>query len=142
MCGGLSFDHLVGTGKQRIRHRQAEGLSGLEVDDKLEFRRVLHRKVCHLPTLEDAINATGRAAVRVDCVGAVRGQATTRDKEAKGVDRRQSLSCRQRYYELSMEDAQCARSYDQAAIRPPRKGRDGAFDFDGVLPIYSVQFYS
>jgi len=30
------FDHLVGAGENRIRHGQAEGLGGLEIDDELE----------------------------------------------------------------------------------------------------------
>jgi hypothetical protein len=31
------FDHLVGAGENRIRHGQAEGLGGLEIDDELEL---------------------------------------------------------------------------------------------------------
>src|SRR5262249_43467655 len=51
-----SFDHLVGAGQQRRRHLQPERLGRLEVDDKLELARVLHRKIGGLPTLEDAID--------------------------------------------------------------------------------------
>jgi hypothetical protein len=35
-CLAHSFDHLVGAGENRIRHGQAEGLGGLEIDDELE----------------------------------------------------------------------------------------------------------
>src|SRR6516164_954859 len=39
------FDHLVGAGEQAIRHREAKGLRGFEVDHKLVFGRRLHWKV-------------------------------------------------------------------------------------------------
>jgi len=37
---GSLFDHLVGSGEQRLRHGEAERLGALEVDDQLEFDRV------------------------------------------------------------------------------------------------------
>jgi len=39
------FNHLVGATKQCERERDAERLSGLHVDDQLDFRRLLHRQV-------------------------------------------------------------------------------------------------
>ena len=39
------FDHLVGAGKQRQRDGEAERLRNLEVDDQLDIRDLLHRKV-------------------------------------------------------------------------------------------------
>ena len=37
------FDHLVGGGEQGLRERQAKRLGRLEVEDKLEFGRLLNR---------------------------------------------------------------------------------------------------
>ena len=40
-----SLDHLVGTGEKRRRHRYADCLGSLYIDDELKFGRGLHRKV-------------------------------------------------------------------------------------------------
>jgi hypothetical protein len=38
------FDHLIGAGKQRQRHREAERLGGFEVDYHFERGWLLHRE--------------------------------------------------------------------------------------------------
>jgi hypothetical protein len=40
---GVSFDHLVGAGKDRLWDRQTERFGGLEIDHQLEPRRLLNR---------------------------------------------------------------------------------------------------
>jgi hypothetical protein len=39
------FDYIVGGGEQRRRHLKAEGSCRVEVDYKLEFRRLQHRQI-------------------------------------------------------------------------------------------------
>src|SRR6266404_486375 len=65
------LDHLGGAQQNRGRDGDAERLRGLEVEDQLDFGRLLDRQVGWLLALEDAIDAAGRAPVRVDRIRAV-----------------------------------------------------------------------
>jgi hypothetical protein len=59
-----SFDDLVGAGKDRGRDGEAERCGRLEVDDKLEGGRLLHRQISGLGSRENAadIAPAGRQA--------------------------------------------------------------------------------
>src|SRR5438132_11287815 len=51
-----SLDHLVGAGDERRRDVKAKRLRGLEVNDQLELRRLLHRKLAGLRALENLVD--------------------------------------------------------------------------------------
>src|SRR5215510_1974469 len=50
------FDDLISAKQERLRDRQAERLGGLEVDDQIKFRGLLHRQVSRLRALEDLVD--------------------------------------------------------------------------------------
>jgi hypothetical protein len=59
--GKRLFDDLVGAGDKRPRKCQTKFLGGPEVDDQVEFGRLLDRKIGRLRALEDAVNIVGAA---------------------------------------------------------------------------------
>ena len=59
--GPSSFDHLVGAADQRQRNGEAERLSSLQVDDKLDFGGLLDRQIGRLLAFENLAGvATGQ----------------------------------------------------------------------------------
>ena len=69
------FDDFVGADQNRVRHRKAESLSGLEVHGHLELGRKLHREIARLLAAQYAIYIRGGATTGVYGVGSV-GQQT------------------------------------------------------------------
>src|SRR5260370_17895726 len=90
LLGVTLFDHLVGTGEQRWRKRDAERLGGFQVDHQLELGWRLHRQFGWLGALQDAIDIAGRAPEKVDVYGAIGHQPADRGYKAGGIDCRQA----------------------------------------------------
>ena len=60
-----SLYDLIRPRQQRRRDRQAEGLGGLEVDDQLEFRRLLDGKLGELSLI--TLHHLSRTVVQISC---------------------------------------------------------------------------
>src|SRR6267142_787496 len=79
------LDHLVGSGEDRWRHGEAEGLGSLEIDDQLECRRLLDRQIGWPLALEDPSGVNADLAkdsdvVNSDVVNSIADQAAGRRK--------------------------------------------------------------
>src|SRR5215470_14194839 len=91
----LSFDHLICSTQQRLRHGQAERPGGLEVDDQVELRRLFHGQVTGLGALEDLVDVARGAPEEVREVCSIGHETTGLDKGRQGEDRRQPVLERQ-----------------------------------------------
>src|SRR5262249_26628062 len=92
----LLLDHLVGAGKHRCRHFEAERLGGLEIEHSFVLGRRLNRQVGRLLALEDTIDVVGRAPERVGCIRSIGNQAAASGVVVVRVDRGQSVAGRGR----------------------------------------------
>src|SRR5262249_8718187 len=57
-----SFDDLVGEGQQLVRHGEAGRLCSLEIDDQLEFSRLLHWQIGGSGAAKNLVHERGRPA--------------------------------------------------------------------------------
>src|SRR3984885_1795825 len=94
---GRLLDHFVGYGKKGRWNFEFERLSGLEVDDELEFDGLDHRKIGGLGTLEDAADVNATLAKGVRDTGAIAHQAASRRVFADRVNRGHHMPGGQRY---------------------------------------------
>src|SRR5262249_54857062 len=73
--------------------------------------------------------------VRIDDIWPVRDEAASTYEKAQWIDRWQPIPRRQRDDQIAMGYRQCARCYNQTAVRSTRQCSNGALDVTGVTHI-------
>src|SRR5262249_58463528 len=82
------IDHLIGGGKQRLRHTKTERLRGLEVDDKFVLGWCLHRQISRLLAFVDAVCIRRRTPVLIYDIRTVRDEAAPFSEGRRPIDSR------------------------------------------------------
>jgi len=88
VCFTILLNHLVGTEEERGRDNNAEGVGGLEADDELEFRRLLHRQIGRFRTIQKFGDLVGGERIEFLSCDAITCEASGLDHIAPLADRR------------------------------------------------------
>src|SRR5262245_6710645 len=83
-----SFHHLGGGGKQRRRHLQAERIGSREINEEIEFGRLLDRELGWLRSAQNLIDQVGSSAPHVSPVRSIGHQTSHFDRLPYNVHRR------------------------------------------------------
>jgi hypothetical protein len=89
---GVSFDDLVGACKNRLRDCQAERVGGVQIDDQLEFGRLLDRQIGGFGAVEDLSGVDADLAIDSGEAGSIADQAAGRGELALFIDRRKGMA--------------------------------------------------
>src|SRR5215510_9961645 len=109
------FDHLVGADLDRLRHDDAECLRSPEVDDELDFRCLLHRKILGLLSLENPAGIDADLTGRLRKAAAIAHEAAGDGKLTKLGDRRHGVTGCQRPELFVPADEECVGSDHERA---------------------------
>src|ERR1700745_2660151 len=78
-----SFDHLVGASEEHWRHVEAEDFGGRQIDDEVEFGRLLHREIGRLRAAQNLIDIVRRSSEKVREIWSIGHQASYLDVLAR-----------------------------------------------------------
>src|SRR5262249_26873196 len=127
-----SLNHLIRPQQQRWRDREAKGLGGLEVDDKLEPRRLLDWEVRRLRALKNPIDVYSCPPIQVPMVRAIRHQPPRQHVFLDVVDRWQAVSCSKGYDSVDVELQHGITGHDQRGGTLLRDQTEGGIHFRSV----------
>src|SRR5215475_10918892 len=82
------FDHLVGAREQRRGHGEAERIGGREINEEIEFGRLLDREFGWLRSTQNLIDQVGSSAPHVSPVSSIGHQTSRFDRLPYNVHRR------------------------------------------------------
>src|SRR5215831_16215332 len=91
----FSLDHLIRSRQHVRRNRKADLLGGLQIDDELELRRLLHREISRLGAFQNLVHIRGSAAEQVGGVRAIVHESAGFRIVWLWVNRREPVLCRQ-----------------------------------------------
>src|SRR5215204_5188995 len=138
----VSFDHLVGAGEERWRDREAEGFSGLEVDDELDFGGLHDRQLGRLLAFQNTPNIDADLPRELGEIAAVAHQAASGRERAKDKDRRQRVAHCQRSKALRQTDEEAiSRDYEPPDLQGGELRKDG-IEVALALGVQNVQVQS
>src|SRR5262249_48178375 len=80
VCPACLLDHLIGQDEERRGERDPEGLGGLEVEDQLELRGLLHGQVCWLGALQNSVHIDRGTPEQVHITRCIRHETSCIDK--------------------------------------------------------------
>ena len=87
----ISFDQVVGNGKYARWNREPERLSSRQINNELEFRRLLDRKIRRTCALENLIHITCSTPEEVHLIRAIGDEAAIRREIAEKVNCRHTV---------------------------------------------------
>src|SRR5712671_1922956 len=106
------------------RHVEAERLRGLQVNDELDFDRLLDGQIARAGALQNLVNVEGRAPETSRTIDPVAHERSIRRPFARPSDDRPPLRCRQPEDALSLGNEDRASNDDEGLRASVRQARD------------------
>src|SRR5262245_66684602 len=108
---GWLFNHLVGTDEQCGREGDAQRPGGLEVEDEIELRRLLYRKLARLRALQDLVHIVRRALKQVVIIRRIGNQSARLGVLAIGISRGEPVLDRKLRDAAALAHTECVTRY-------------------------------
>src|SRR5215510_3549641 len=124
-----SLDQLIGALLEVKRYVESERSGRLQVDDKLEFRRLQDREVSGLGAIEDLTGIGADLTIHAHTIGVVAHQPAGFDSLATGIARGNSVVCRKRNKLDASAGEEHVTSDVQGLRAVTHEGGEGSLDF-------------